>query len=61
MVLASRELRDALAVLYEAGAVYVVESTRNLDATARLVGRLLERAPVEDRDYRQTVRDRLPW
>jgi len=61
VILASRGLREAFAVLYEAGSVHVAESTRNLDATARLVERLLERASSVERDYHQTVRNRIPW
>ena len=61
LVLGRRDLRDAFDVLYEAGAVHTVESTRNLDVVARLVQRLLEKAPSAQGDHRQTVRARLPW
>lgn len=61
LVFASRELRDAFGLLYEAGAVHVAESIRNLDATARVVDRLLGRVVHYHRDYRQQVLDRLPW
>ena len=61
MVLASREFEDAFNLVYEAGAVHVVASTRNLDSTARLVERHLESVRKVEREYRQVVRERLPW
>ena len=61
ILLASRSLRRAFALLYEAGAVHVAESTRNLDATGRLVVRLVGNAARSQPDYQQTVYERIPW
>ena len=61
ILLGSHELRGAFAMLFEAGAVHVAASTRNLDSTARLVIRLIRASARSHTDYEQSVRDRIPW
>jgi hypothetical protein len=61
MALAAADLASAETLLREAGAVAVLQSTRDAPAACRLIERHFEAVPATDLPLEQAIEATLPW
>jgi hypothetical protein len=61
MALAAADLASAETLLREAGAVAVLQSTREAPAACRLIERHFEAVPAADLPLEQAIESSLPW